>query len=345
MAEQPQDFWSTIPAPPNPQDDPDYRLVREMLRKETMNAAGQEPPKFKDPYAPGEREQIQKSMADRRKLGEILMLTGDEPSTALGRTLAKEDPNAFKQEQSRQDQVREYQQWQADQSGNKVTVLTKALEAMADASGPQQKTIPSGRLADHEADAKQVRGLSRAQREFKPEYTQALGRRMGVEGFVPKTIEDLARWAVTSVPKLTNPMEREAAQWWANLDRDVFAEMRARLFGATLTTNEQRAFEQLRMMSPSMNPEDILASLENLYRVNEEGAKDRIIGSVSNYGPGHLPHFKRIFGELFEPQSRQQTSGKVSDLQIIWADEQEGPGAKGTGTAGKAGIPIEVEKI
>lgn len=356
-------FWGKLPRETRNQS-PGLARVRAMLEQQLQQDMQREPTQFEDPYPPEEREALLKEMQRKHVLGQALLASGDKPLGELGRSLTQRDPADFEAGLNRQDQVRRYQQWQADQTGNRTRTLTQALKAMEEVGPGQgrQDKIPSSQLTNINLDKTYMRGLSRASNTFKPVYTQSLGRRMQAEGFVPKTIEELASWAASSVPGLLNEDEKRAAEWWADLDRDIFAAMRNDLFGATLTPNEKAAFDALRLMTPAMSPDQIQRRLDSFFSAAQSGARDRIVATVGNYGEGHIPWISELFGPVLDRGVPDRTPG--AGVTIERASGPAAPAAGGAPAggpalpqggapaqpqgglrAGRMGVPIEIEEV
>lgn len=291
------DFWSTIPGAQQ-QQNPQVQQLRAMIMRELESPEATVPAPDLQPVFPEEEltKRLQR-MNQERTLGQVMMASGDSALSPLGKTLAAQNLDEFERRARRDNNVSRYQNWQMRSPGSRVSRLTQTLEALQDDEGANQQKMPVSFVDDMMYDKSQFRGIEEQMAAFKPEYAQMIGRRMAMEGVVPESFEDLSRWLSRSLPGFTDPEMREAALWWADLDAKIIAPWRNDLFGATLTNNEQAAFSQLAMMATSMNPEDIMRRLASLREARKEGARERIILGVGNYGAGHLPTFVRLWGD------------------------------------------------
>lgn len=328
------DFLSQFDTP----EDPQIKQAREALLANILrrtNQPPQAPPTSPEPYMSREQAmQHAQGMRDQQRFGNILQASGDRVLSPLGKSLAQQnDPDRFLQQKERQDQVRAYQDWQmsqaaGNQEANFLTESLKQINAMQ--QGPGQSKMPSGWGEKLLTDSSQIRSLGRSHSTLRPEYTQSFGQALKLAGY-SGPIEGIGRWMTQNTEKLTTPEMKAAAQWWADLEANVIAPWRNDLFGATLTANEQRAFNQLANMHPGMSEEEIARRLSNLQTARIEGARDRVTVTLGNYGKGHLPMLQQLYKDVLNDPGTVDYSGGApgsspgspSGIRVQWKGEEE----------------------
>jgi len=304
------DFWQhpgVAGRGPTQEDPQRQMLLAELIRMATTDRPQGPPVDF----TPMQSDEEIRGTADRMRRGNVLgtlfAMSGDE---ALGKAapMLKGDPDEYLRRQAQQRQVREYQEWQANQphEQSRASVLGAAIKALEPDEGTN-RVIPAGRLKEHEFDASQLRGTSRFYDRGDPGLTQQFGDWLKVKGLAGP-VEKLSAWiARNGYSEITDPDMARQARFWAELESEIIAPWRNNLFGATLTNNEQAAFRNLAMLEPGMPWTEVQRRLNDLYEARKEGAKDRIISSVGVYGSGYGQMFKDIFGDTLNRGSGRRS--------------------------------------
>lgn len=332
MSQTQEDFWGQPMFSTRGQISPDDPM-RQKLIAELIREAQRPPAQVK--YTPMQSDQeIRANAARMRKMndfGTVLAMSGDKPLTTAAKAMQR-DPDEYIRKQDAQRQVREYQQWQADHLTNRTPVLAKALSAMDGGFGgigSGDRVVPSGRLSEHGFDAEQLRNTNRFFGKGDPGLTQQFGEWLGLKGFTGP-LEKLPSWlARQGYADLANKPELERqARFWADLESSIIAPWRNDLFGATLTNNEQAAFRNLASLEPGMPWDEVQNRLNDLYEARKEGARERILLTVGNYGPGHAAYLRQVFGD-----SLSQGGGRRSWEQT--AEDAGGSAIEGVDTTGR----------
>jgi hypothetical protein len=68
---------------------------------------------------------------------------------------------------------------------------------------------------------------------------------------------------------------KAAMQWWANWRMNFTLEARNERFGATLTPNEQEAWEEAESVTPGMDPAEIRRRIDRLYAETERSFREK----------------------------------------------------------------------
>jgi hypothetical protein len=239
-------------------------------------------------------------MQRQNVLGQVMQASGDRALSPLGKSISSRDPEAWLQNQKRNDHVQRYQEAQMSRFGQKdeAQVLIKSIEALNDLAGEvKDHKIPVGRLKELEFNASQLRNLRTMHKTLDPEYAQAAGQALNAAGY-SGPIEGIGTWMTRNVDKLTTQEMKNAAQWWADLEANIIAPWRHGLFGATLTPGEKEAFAALANMTPGMPSSEIRKRIQNLISARIEGSRVLSITTVENYGPGNIKMLRRLFGDL-----------------------------------------------
>lgn len=318
MAE-PYDFWGDPIFQDPVATDPRRIKLSQMIMQEAESPQRQ---KFDmSPVVPVEESRAEQAqLRKQRQLGLMLQASGDQPLGTAGKSLASADPAGFMQDAARQEQVRRYQNYQANSPGNNMTRLTQAMSAL-EGSQPSQSKIPISGLDKVVMDADSLKSLVQAEQTFNDDFAQTLSSTLGTAGY-SGPLEGIGEWLAKNADKLVTPEQQAAGRWWADFEARVIAPLRNDLFGATLSPNEAAAFERLMRMDPRQPPEEIRARLNDLTKARTEQARTRVKATVKNYGLGHLPMVQSLFGDVLSSNRRASydTGGQRTD-ELPPADE------------------------
>lgn len=344
-----EDYFGQYAAP---QQDPRIAAAKEqvmgnLLRKIQQPAPQQQAPAMQPSQPTMSPEQMQdqyKQMQRMQTFGNVLQASGDKALSPLGRTLARKDPDRWLQNQQRAEQVQKYQNWQmADNARpeDDARFLVKSLNALGDLEegGSNKSKMPSGWGEKLMYDSNQIRSLDRAVGSLDNAYNQATGQAIGLPGYTG-VLEGIGAWMNQNTDKLTTQEMKDAAQYWADLEANVIAPWRHELFGATLTDGEKQAFARLANLTPGMPMAEVEKRLNNLRIARAEGARDRVAITVGNYGRGHVPTLKQLYGNSLNQVGAASYDGRTVGKQkkteapaelgfeIEWADDEpsSGPG-------------------
>lgn len=304
----PRDFFEGMG-----QSDP-YADQRGVLLKRTMKEldrpdtpAPEYPPMF---TAEGAMEQAS-ALGRTRAQSQVLQATGDEALMGLGKTMGREQsPEEFAMDAGKQEQVRRYQQWQADQAASKgrskeMTDLLKVMEQ------DKPSKLPLGATRDINVGKKALRGISAARSTFKPDYQQVIHEYQGPLKNIPAWLTQMGYEGV-----IDKERAQEASLWWAQFNESVIAPLRHELFGATLTSNEQAAFDAIIAITPSSNPEFVVERLERMQRDHIERERDKASGYVDNWG--NADAVRSLYGgELDYPDDLAENPEKATRKSVV----------------------------
>jgi hypothetical protein len=301
-------------------EDP-YEEERQVVLQRIMQEMEREPtpaPQFTKPNTGG----LAQSMQRRQARGNVLQATGDRALMGLGKTMGRgKTPEEFQQGQAQQDQVRQYQQWQANQAENKdrLGTLNQTLTAM-DNTGSGGK-LPLGAMNKINMGKTALRGIKTALGTFKPEHQQVLHKYQG-------PMANLPGWLVRQgwEDVLTESgASQDSSLWWAELQRNVIAPLRHELFGATLTKNEQGAFDAILAITPSTKPEMVRRRLQNMHDSMLKGERERAASFTQNWG--NVDAVRSAYGGLLDTDNTSPES-KLDNLPDGWSAEDVKRGYK-----------------
>ena len=262
--------------------------------------------------APTTAEQ-QKVIADalrrRRTFGELATLTGDKVLQPFGQGLSQQADQYAKQlQQTRQQdadnaQTKQYQDsqikhwddvlaetirsnnldFQAQMAAIRQREQDSMLDAYTKGIGGGRKITDSTRnkMLQH---AETMQSMSDLLGAFNPEYTQQWGA--GPQSRLPNLAAQYGVGTKTS---------KEAQQWWSEWQKFYTLPMRNLLFGATLTPNEQKAWEEVNI-NPGMSEKQIKTRIGRLLSVAQSSAKRRSAEmSIEGFDPEVL---RSIYGDV-----------------------------------------------
>lgn len=263
--------------------------------------------------APSDKEkaaEVAAALRRRRSYGELGMLTGDKVLGRFGQGLVKQaDDYATQLQDTRQHDIddRQTKTYQDAQVGHMGQVLEESKRArnMADA------TARRGQDLSYEAAlARAVAAQKKATTQKAPKFTVSDRRDLQeASSLVANTKELLSEFkpefGATKVMGMNIPGGRalsnavaahgygdkgmDAAQsWWAKSERLYTLFNRNKLFGATLTSNEMRAWEQANA-TKDMKPEQIQKFLGDIVdHAGKELAANVDFFSSGGYNPDQI---------------------------------------------------------
>lgn len=241
----------------------------------------------------------------RRSYGELGILSGDKPLSALGgRMVEGADDYARQLQDTRQKdadnaQTKSYQSGQLQHMGSVLSETMRAnrererltsrgqdlglLAAQYRAAGtgkPPKLTVSDRR--DLTEGAGLVGNLKNMLGSFQDSYAapQVLGK--SIPGARP-----LAN-TMSAMGLGVSKNQDDAQAWWAESDRLYNLFQRNKLFGATLTSNEMKAWAQANA-SKNMKPQQIKGMLSSILKVAEEELGANVAGFVEGgYDPEQI---------------------------------------------------------
>lgn len=275
----PNSFFDTL-GPSDPYGPQRERILSMILAE---GSRPQERVEFPSPYTPEQIQQYQDELKRSQALGGLLQASGDEALGAMGKTLAgRPDPLDFMHDINRFEQVRRYQEWQANMPRDRITALSRALDALDSKGRPP----PVSALNQMIKEGTEIEGLGNIRENFRDEYQQVLGRYTSI-------FKDVPPWAVRNgledfvhmIPSAEDQQTlRDSANWWAEFHRIWIAPGRHELFGATLTQGEQRAWDDVVGITAATAPEEVRRRLNQLFRAKVENSRRRAKTYSEVYG-------------------------------------------------------------
>jgi hypothetical protein len=269
----------------------------------------------------------------RRSFGELGMLSGDKVLSKYGQNaVSQADDYANRIQQTRQQdldnaQTQSYQQGQLGHMGNVLAETMRAnkererltargqdlglLEAQARARAsnkPPKLTVSDRR--DLTEGAGLVGNIQDLKSGFKEDFAapQVMGK--SIPGARP-----LAN-AMSAMGLGTDKMD-DAQRWWAASDRLYTLFQRNKLFGATLTSNEMKAWAQANA-NKNMKPEQIKSMLDDILRVAQEELTANVEGfEAGGYAPEQINALvQRSYPKAQEAESVAEDFGDLSPEEV-----------------------------
>lgn len=328
------------------------KIVQEILRRSAMG--DKTAPKFPETFKPEELKAKTDEMRSRQTMGNILLASGDKKLSPLALTLAKTDPDKYEADQKRQDQVRQYQQWQADQSSGGIGPLAQTLKALGTGMPKiEHRPMPSTVLTEMKNGRNDIDNMSRFEQYSDAGDTQALGKVITSTGADVKTVEDLANWTARNgtAALAGHPELAQQARFWADLNATLVAPWRNKTFGATLTPNEQEAFNDMLGMSAATPISEVKKRLSDITSSVRQNARTAVQFNLENYGAGHAEGMHKIWGDRLSHVSNKRSwmnpdPGGKPQLEIDKSGREPGKPADhhkpGATITGKSGVTAEV---
>jgi hypothetical protein len=266
---------------------PTYGRQRERLLKRYFKLMDEKPPRteFPNMWTPELVAEHYARMRNERTLGQIILASGAERISPLGKTLAESDPSLFLESLAQQEQVRRYQQWQADAARedrvgemNSITGMLEELGDQAEGTGGWKAT--SSDRMEIINSRRVYEDIYSALNDFKDEYGQIGQFKYGeLEGGIPRG-RKIANWAAKE--GWGTEASKEAAKWWANWGRIYNLPERNEMFGATLTDPEKAAWASANI-SEDMTPDQIRTQIGKILEImNNVFAEYRMTFQDSN---------------------------------------------------------------
>lgn len=325
-------------------------IVQRILAEANRPAAPA--PQFPQFYTPERVNSDLDQIRRGRAAGGLLQATGDQGLSALGKTLAAgKTPEEYMQNAAQQEQVRRYQQWQADEAArggkDRVSALSSTLSALG-RGGDGYQNVPLGAIRDMANGAYQLSGLKGVVDGFDPRFQQVYGKytsvfrdiapwsvRNGLESIVA----DLARQGATP-EEIQNV--KDSANWWAEFHRVWIAPGRHELFGATLTDPEKAAWENLVSITSASDPQEVQRRIEQLYNAKLDNERRRAKPMARVYGRQVL---EDAYGNLLDYPEGASPSADGADASNALLNVERAKPAPTSGEGGVSmvhGIPVRV---
>lgn len=247
---------------------------------------------------------VASALRRRRSFGELGMLSGDKVLSKFGQNLSGQaDDYASRIQQTRQQDIDNAQtrSYQEGQLGHMGSVLAETMRANKERE----------RLTSRGQDLSLLAAQARARASNKPPKLTVSDRRDLTEGAgLVGNIQDLLssfkdEYAAPQVMGKSVPAARplmnalssmgvgsekmdKAQDWWAASDRLYTLFQRNKMFGATLTTNEMRAWAQANA-NKNMKPEQIKRMLGSILQVAQEELAANVEGfQQGGYDPEQI---------------------------------------------------------
>lgn len=240
----------------------------------------------------------------RRSFGELGIISGDRNLSKLGSGMvAQADDYAGRLQQTRQQDIDNAQTkyYQQGQLGHMDSVLKETMRAndMRDATTRRGQDLALLAAQARARNANKPPKLTVADRR---DLTQGAGLVGNVQDLLTNFKDDYAAPQVMgrSIPAarpLSNALSSmglgsedmdKAQAWWAASDRLYSLFERNKLFGATLTSNEMKAWAQANA-NKNMKPEQIKGMLNDILRVAQEELTANVQGfEAGGYDPEQL---------------------------------------------------------
>lgn len=241
--------------------------------------------------APTSEEQVRalaESLRRRRSFGELGALTGDRVLQPFGSGLsAQADKYALLAQDTRQKdidnaQTKSYQDAQLAHMGSVLKETMRANNLDYSAKMAEIKQRNAAALLDFMTDSKaDFRKMTDSTRNKLLQHADTLGTlKMQADTFVPEYTQSLGPGAQSRLPNFLAQHgvgtrgSKQAQEWWAGWARFYTLPVRNLLFGATLTPNEQRAWEQANI-NPGMSTEQIKTRIDAVMTEAKRSAKRR----------------------------------------------------------------------
>jgi hypothetical protein len=248
-------------------------------------------------------------------MSKIGMLTGDDVLAPFGKVMGKQTDEQIKDLQGvRQFGITEKHARDALNSEDEYRKARLKIEQQkADQEGSYRKALAAAKvigkyakpsysmLKDVGAKAETVAQVGNLLGGFQDKYTKT----MGETGPLNKLPNALAQMGIGT------DASKEANDWWGNWRMNFTLPLRNQLFGATLTANEQAAWEGAGEINPSMDPNIVRQRIQTLKDAAESRLlRDARIGISAGYDP-------MIY------QSAMQESGSGIDLSGVMPQLQQ----------------------
>lgn len=240
----------------------------------------------------------------RRSFGELGMLSGDRILSKVGQDLTgSADEYANRIQQTRQQDVdnRQTQRYQEGQLGHMGSVLKESMRStdMRDATTRrgQDLALLAARMRSSGRDKPPKLTVS-----DRRDLTEGAGLVGNMQDLLTSFKDDYAAPQVAGrslpgVRPLSNTLSAmglgskdmdEAQKWWAASDRLYTLFQRNKMFGATLTTNEMKAWAEANA-SKNMKPAQVKGMLEDIMKVASEELQANVDGFMAGgYDPEQI---------------------------------------------------------
>lgn len=302
------------------------------------------------PTSAEKQKQVAEALRRRRAFGDLAAMTGDKVLGPFGeQTSERADKYARQLQLTRladtdNAQTAKYQGKQMEQM-DKTHALNQAMLAETKRNNDQNfayhmasvkqrnmeafmESMSKGTDFKKFTDSTRNKMLSQADTAasmktladtFNDEFSQRLGP--GPLSLLPNTLSQLGVGTQGS---------KEAGQWWSEWKKFYTLGTRNLLFGATLTTNEQKAWEEVDI-NPSMSPKQIRERMDKLFgQVGSSIERRGKTMSTEGFDPDVITEmYGDVFPEMkFGPQGQQgrgmsRTTKSVTSSDVSTMSEEE----------------------
>jgi hypothetical protein len=290
------------------------------------------------------QEALANSLRRRRSFGELGQITGDKVLAPMGAGMVGQADDYAKQIQKTRladvdnAQTKTYQDAQMQQmqknhvlqqamlaetrrgnnldfSARMAAIKQRNMESILESmsKGQDFKKFTDGTRNKMLTQADTASSMKTLADTFTDEYTQILGA--GPQSRLPNT---------AALMGVGSKGSKDAAQWWGEWKKFYTLGTRNALFGATLTTNEQRAWEEVDI-NPSMSPEQIRNRINKLFAETSRSAERRGKSmSVEGFDPEVISEmYGDVFPDLKFGPSGQQGRGGSRTRKITSAEDMQ----------------------
>lgn len=314
------------------------KLTAELIRE----LSGPERQYKFQPYQPSYQDMaMMEQLRRRQNQAAILATVNDKPVSNAAKYVQPEmGPLQFLDDRERRHQLNQYQQAQLADRGKRATRLTQAI-GMIDKQDPRNQDLPSIAVSEKVQwqDRKNILDITDRFMNVIGTGDVAVTQQMSkwlkekanidVEGS-SKWLEQLGDWFTERGIEAVPPEFRTQMQFWADLEAELIAPWRNETFGATLTTNEQAAFERMSKLKPTMNATDVRNRLHNIQAAVIDKSRDIAETNLAEFGPVMWPVFQGLFGKYWSRSNTYRTyeegymSPEEQALQPVMEETPEG---------------------
>lgn len=290
------------------------------------------------------QETLANSLRRRRSFGELGQITGDKVLAPFGQNLASQADEYAKQIQKTRladidnAQTKTYQDAQIEQmrkshllqqailaetrrgnnldySAQMAAIKQRHMESILESMGKGQdfRKLTDGTRNKMLAQADTAASMKTLADTFNDNYAQILGA--GPQSRLPNA---------AAMMGIGSKESKDAAQWWGEWKKFYTLGTRNALFGATLTTNEQRAWEEVDI-NPSMSPEQIRTRINKLFAETARSAERRGKSmSVEGFDPEMIGEmYGDVFPELKFGGQGQRSRGRGFTRKVTSAEDMQ----------------------
>ncbi len=307
------------------------QIIGKLLREaEVSENAPREKLTLPAQYTPEMLKETTDRLRRNEAFGAGFQMFGDDRAAKLGQMLMS-GPNAdeFIQNAGKDEVTRRYQEWQMnlqDPSEKRIRLLTQALGAMPGGDGGQNyQKMPTGTFKDLSLQASAVMKGKHVVDQYKPEYSQVLGKLQGPLHSIIGQVNRLGWEGLVKNFDVDPKVAQDSVMWFAQLEELLAFPQRAAAFGLTRTKGEAEAWDNMMAITPSTNPEFIKLRLDKMIGAMVEAGRFKAAGAAGVYDPRQV---ENIFGGTLDEggwntdtlsggsSDRPKASGRYTDPDL-----------------------------